>query len=77
MPTPTTTTKTSGGVRVVVPQAGDRCRSCSEPLPTGRPITFCPHCGQNVTTLNCPACGSELELGWKFCPSCGRPAAAK
>jgi hypothetical protein len=76
MPTPTTTTKTSGGVRVVVPQAGDRCRSCSEPLPTGRPITFCPHCGQNVTTLNCPACGSELELGWKFCPSCGRPAAA-
>jgi hypothetical protein len=77
MSTPTTTTKTSGGVRVVVPQAGDRCRSCSEPLPTGRPITFCPHCGQNVTTLNCPACGSELELGWKFCPSCGRPAAAK
>jgi hypothetical protein len=77
MPTPTTTTKTSGGVRVVVPRAGDRCRSCSEPLPTGRPITFCPHCGQNVTTLNCPACGSELELGWKFCPSCGRPAAAK
>jgi hypothetical protein len=77
LPTPTTTTKTSGGVRVVVPQAGDRCRSCSEPLPAGRPITFCPHCGQNVTTLNCPACGSELELGWKFCPSCGRPAAAK
>jgi hypothetical protein len=77
IPTPTTTTKTSGGVRVVVPKAGDRCRSCSEPLPTGRPITFCPHCGQNVTTLNCPACGSELELGWKFCPSCGRPAAAK
>ena len=76
MPTPTTTTKTSGGVRVVVPQAGDRCRSCSEPLPAGRPITFCPHCGQNVTTLNCPACGSELELEWKFCPSCGRPAAA-
>jgi Double zinc ribbon len=77
IPTPTTTTKTSGGVRVVVPQAGDRCRSCSEPLPVGRPITFCPHCGQNVTTLNCPACGSELELGWKFCPSCGRPAAAR
>lgn len=77
VPTPTTTTKTSGGVRVVVPQAGERCRSCSEPLPEGRPITFCPHCGQNVTTLNCPACGAELELGWKFCPSCGRPAATK
>jgi hypothetical protein len=77
LPTPTTTTKTSGGVKAVVPQAGDRCRSCSEPLPAGRPITFCPHCGQNVTTQNCPACGTELELGWKFCPSCGRPAAAK
>ncbi len=77
MPTPTTTTKTSGGVRVVVPQAGDRCRSCSEPLPAGRPITFCPHCGSNETTMNCPACGSELELGWKFCPSCGRPAATR
>ena len=77
LPTPTTTTKTSGGVRVVVPQAGDRCRSCSEALPPGRPITFCPHCGSDVTTLNCPACGSELELGWKFCPSCGRPAATR
>jgi hypothetical protein len=77
VPTPTTTTKTSGGVRVVVPQLGERCRSCSEPLPVGRPITFCPHCGENVTTQHCPACGSELELGWKFCPSCGRPTSAK
>jgi hypothetical protein len=59
--------------RAVVPQAGERCRSCNEVLPAGRAITFCPHCGQNVTTINCPACGSELEVGWKFCPSCGRP----
>jgi hypothetical protein len=58
----------------VVPQAGERCRSCNEILPAGRAITFCPHCGQNVTTMNCPACGSELEVGWKFCPTCGRPA---
>ncbi len=62
--------------RPVVPQAGERCRSCNEALPPGRAITFCPHCGQNVTTMNCPACGSELEVGWKFCPSCGRPAVA-
>jgi Double zinc ribbon len=60
--------------RPVVPQAGERCRACNEVLPPGRPITFCPHCGQNVTTMNCPACGSELEVGWKFCPTCGRPA---
>jgi len=57
----------------IVPQPGDRCRSCDEPLPPGRAIVFCPHCGQNLTKINCPACGSELELGWRFCPACGRP----
>lgn len=58
----------------MVPAAGERCRACDQELPPERPITFCPHCGQNVTTMNCTACGSELELGWKFCPTCGRPA---
>src|SRR3954470_20871858 len=62
--------------RSVVPQTGERCRTCDQELPIGRPITFCPHCGSNVTTTNCPACGSELEVGWKFCPVCGRPASA-
>jgi predicted RNA-binding Zn-ribbon protein involved in translation (DUF1610 family) len=66
----------SVGTRTVVPQAEDRCGSCGESLPPGRAITFCPHCGQNLTTMNCPACGSELELGWKFCPACGRPASS-
>ncbi len=59
----------------ISPRLGERCRSCSEELPSGRAITFCPHCGQNVTTMNCAACGSELEVGWKFCPTCGKPAA--
>ena len=63
-------------VNTIVPEQGERCRSCSGELPVGRAITFCPHCGENLTKLNCPACGSELELGWKFCPACGRPAAA-
>jgi hypothetical protein len=82
-PTATATVRTPGnsaatrGTGSMVPQAGDKCRACDQPLPPGRAITFCPHCGQNVTTLNCPACGSELELGWKFCPTCGRPAAAR
>jgi hypothetical protein len=62
------------GARAIIPEPGEKCRSCNETLPPGRPITFCPHCGQNLTTMNCPACGSELELGWKFCPICGRPA---
>ena len=65
------------GSRTLVPAQEDRCRACGEALPAGRPITFCPHCGQNLTTTNCPACGSELELGWKFCPACGRPASTQ
>jgi hypothetical protein len=51
---------------------GGRCRYCSKDLPTGRRLVFCPHCGQNLTTLRCPACSTELELGWKFCVTCGR-----
>jgi len=62
------------GGGTIVPTAGERCRACNGELPEGRAITFCPHCGQNLTTINCPACGSELELGWNFCPTCGRPA---
>ena len=62
------------GGGTIIPAAGERCRSCNGELPEGRAITFCPHCGQNLTTINCPACGSELELGWNFCPTCGRPA---
>jgi len=76
-PTPRRSTPTiaPSGARAITPQADERCQSCNEVLPVGRPITFCPHCGQNVTTLHCLACGSELEVGWKFCPVCGRPAA--
>jgi hypothetical protein len=65
------------GAKAITPAPGERCRACNEVLPPGRPITFCPHCGQNLTTMHCPACGSELEVGWKFCPICGRPAATR
>ncbi|MDE3052546.1 MAG: zinc ribbon domain-containing protein [Gemmatimonadota bacterium] len=50
-----------------------RCRYCSGKLPQGRKVVFCPHCGQNLTVINCSACGAEVEVGWKFCVSCGRP----
>ncbi len=50
-----------------------RCRYCGGKLPQGRKVVFCPHCGQNLTVLNCSACGAELEIGWKFCVACGRP----
>lgn len=56
--------------------AGESCRYCGGVLPAGRRIVFCPHCGQDLTVINCLACGTELELGWKFCITCGRPAHA-
>jgi hypothetical protein len=49
-----------------------RCRYCGGDLPTDRPLHFCPHCGQNLQMLNCPACGAEVEAGWKFCVACGK-----
>jgi hypothetical protein len=55
---------------------GGKCRYCSGLLPEGRRIVFCPHCGQNLTVHRCPACSTELEMGWKFCVTCGRSAAA-
>jgi len=54
--------------------ASGTCRYCNGVLPEGRNITFCPHCGQNLTVQNCPACGTELDVGWKFCTTCGRAA---
>ena len=56
--------------------AAGSCRYCSGALPAGRSITFCPHCGQNLTIQHCPACSTELEIGWKFCTTCGRSVGA-
>jgi hypothetical protein len=50
------------------------CRYCGGVLPAGQPVVFCPHCGQNLTVIQCPACCAELEMGWKFWPTCGRKA---
>jgi hypothetical protein len=78
---PSTSAPSSEGVRratrpVTVPAPGDQCQFCKGALPPGRAISFCPHCGQDMTVIHCPACGSELERGWKFCVTCGRNAAA-
>jgi hypothetical protein len=61
---------------VTASDVGGKCRYCSGVLPEGRKIVFCPHCGQNLTVHRCPACSTELEMGWKFCVTCGRSAAA-
>lgn len=61
---------------ISVPEGGDECMFCTGMLPPGRSISFCPHCGHDLTVVHCPACGSELERGWKFCVTCGRAADA-
>jgi hypothetical protein len=68
-PPPTPSPAPSAAGRGVV---GGTCRYCGQALPEGRRITFCPYCGNNVTLVQCPACSTELEVGWKFCITCGR-----
>ncbi|MBY0490958.1 MAG: zinc ribbon domain-containing protein [Gemmatimonadaceae bacterium] len=48
------------------------CRYCDSRLPQGRKITYCPHCGMDLSKKQCPACSTELEVGWKHCVTCGR-----
>jgi hypothetical protein len=54
-----------------VPSRPDSCPQCSRGLPAGRAIKFCPHCGGNVKVRDCPQCGTQLELDWRHCVSCG------
>lgn len=58
--------------RPIAIESGEHCTFCNGELPAGRQISFCPHCGQDLTIVHCPACGSELERGWKYCVTCGR-----
>ena len=51
---------------------GTGCRYCGGELPDGRDAHFCPHCGQNLSVKQCPACSTELEVEWQFCITCGR-----
>jgi len=48
------------------------CPYCGAGLPVGRTVLFCPHCGQNIGVVHCPTCGSELDVGWQFCITCGQ-----
>lgn len=53
--------------------APNQCPYCGGSLPAGRKVNFCPHCGQPPSgELKCPACGSEVDVGWAYCVSCGR-----
>ncbi|HEX6313580.1 MAG TPA: zinc ribbon domain-containing protein [Gemmatimonadaceae bacterium] len=59
---------------VSAPAHGGSCRYCGGELPEGRDVLFCPHCGQNLSVKQCPACSTELEVEWQFCITCGRQA---
>jgi hypothetical protein len=50
---------------------GPRCSYCGGALPSGRPVNFCPHCGQNQALTRCPECQAEMEIGWRHCINCG------
>jgi hypothetical protein len=50
------------------------CRFCGGTLPDGREVNYCPHCGENLKTKRCPACGSEMDTAWQFCVTCGKRA---
>jgi len=53
--------------------SGNQCEYCGGVLPGSRKVNFCPHCGQPPSgDLKCPACGSEVDVGWAYCISCGR-----
>ena len=52
----------------VVPEA---CPQCSGRLPVGRTVNFCPHCGGDVKVRDCPQCGTQLDLDWRHCVTCG------
>jgi hypothetical protein len=52
------------------------CAFCAGALPAGRSVRFCPHCGHDQAQVPCASCGEALEREWRFCISCGTPAAA-
>lgn len=49
------------------------CRVCSAPLPEGREVRYCPHCGAVQRAIPCRSCGEPVEPEWKFCVGCGVP----
>ena len=55
-------------------EVADGCRFCGGTLPEGRPVIYCPHCGQNLAAKHCEGCGGELDPVWKFCVNCGKKA---
>ncbi len=51
--------------------AAESCPYCGQELPGDRVVFYCPFCGGNVKGVECPKCGTGLEIGWSFCITCG------
>lgn len=48
-----------------------RCPFCGGILPPRMLINFCPHCGMGQDVGACRTCGADLDVGWRYCVSCG------
>jgi len=66
------------GTPVIPPATLDktqaRCPFCGGLLPPRMAINFCPHCGMGQDVGTCRACGADMDVGWRFCVSCGEEA---
>lgn len=51
-----------------------RCPFCGGLLPPRMMINFCPHCGMGQDVGTCRTCGADMDVGWRYCVSCGEDA---
>lgn len=51
-----------------------RCPFCGGLLPPRMMINFCPHCGMAQDVGTCRSCGADMDVGWRYCVSCGEDA---
>ena len=56
------------------PAITDGCAHCAKPIPSGRPVVFCPWCGERLIPFTCSRCGTHLDSDWKHCITCGAPS---
>ena len=56
------------------PSGPARCPFCGGLLPPRMMINFCPHCGMAQDVGTCRSCGADMDVGWRYCVSCGEDA---